>query len=70
MHIRIYDPEPHSTAAQPTLIFIHGGGWCWDSVESHDAVCRGLALQAHIVVLSLDYRLASEHPFPAAVDDC
>ena len=70
MRIRIYNPEPHSTAAQPTLIYIHGGGWCWDSVESHDAVCRGLAVQAHVVVLSLDYRLAPEHPFPAAVDDC
>ena len=70
MRIRVYNPEPHSTAAQPTLIFIHGGGWCFESVESHDAVCRGLALQADIIVLSLDYRLAPEHPFPAAVDDC
>ena len=70
MRIRIYNPEANPTAQQPALIYIHGGGWCWDSVESHDAVCRGLALQANLVVLSLDYRLAAEHPFPAAVEDC
>ena len=70
LRIRVYNPAAHPTVQQPALIFIHGGGWCWDSVESHDSVCRGLAIQANIVVLSVDYRLAPEHPFPAAVDDC
>ena len=70
LRIRLYNPSAEPTVQQPALIFIHGGGWCWDSVESHDAVCRGLAVQADIVVLSVDYKLAPEHPFPAAVDDC
>ena len=70
LRIRHYNPAAESQVRQPALIFIHGGGWCWDSVESHDAVCRGLAVQANIDVLSVDYRLAPENPFPAAVEDC
>ena len=70
MSIRVYDPEPQATAARPALIFIHGGGWSLNSVESHDSVCRALAKQAQIVVLSLDYRLAPEHAFPAPLEDC
>ena len=46
------------------------GGWCICSVESHDALCRDLAKQANIVVVSLDYRLAPEHKFPAGLEDC
>lgn len=68
--MRVYNPAAQPTDSQPALIYIHGGGWCSDSIESHDAVCRGLAIQANIVVISVDYRLAPEHPFPAAVDDC
>ena len=70
MRVRIYNPQPNSSASQPALIFIHGGGWCLNTVESHDSVCRGLAKAANIVVLSLDYRLAPEHPFPAGLEDC
>lgn len=70
MRVRIYNPEPQASAPQPALIFIHGGGWCLNSVESHDSVCRGLAGQAKLVVLSLDYRLAPEHQFPAGLEDC
>ena len=70
MRVRIYNPDPHSSTPQPALIFIHGGGWCLNTVESHDSICRGLAKEANIVVLSLDYRLAPEHPFPAGLEDC
>jgi acetyl esterase len=52
------------------LVFIHGGGWIVGDLDSHDATCRVLAEKAGVRVLSLDYRLAPEHPFPAAYDDC
>lgn len=70
MRVRIYDPQPHSSSPKPALIFIHGGGWCLNTVESHDSICRALAKEASVVVLSLDYRLAPEHPFPAGLEDC
>jgi acetyl esterase len=58
-------PEP-----SPTLLFIHGGGHALGSLESHDGACRHLAEHAGVQVLSVDYRLAPEHPFPAGVEDC
>ena len=70
MRVRVYNPEPDTSVPEPALIFIHGGGWCLSSVESHDSVCRALAKQANMVVLSLDYRLAPEHQFPAGLEDC
>ncbi len=54
----------------PMLFFVHGGGMMYGDLDSHDPVCRFLAERADIRVLSVDYRLAPEHPFPAAVDDC
>ncbi len=54
---------------QPCLIFLHGGGWVVGNLESHDGVCRELANRARCTVISVDYRLAPEHVFPAAVDD-
>lgn len=67
---RLYRPlEAGPTEALPLLIYFHGGGWCVGSVESHDAVCRRLGNRAGCAVLSVDYRLAPEHPFPAAVED-
>ncbi|MCP2260548.1 acetyl esterase [Streptoalloteichus tenebrarius] len=53
----------------PLLVFLHGGGWVIGDPDSHDVVCRFLAEQAEVRVLSVDYRLAPEHPFPAAVQD-
>jgi acetyl esterase len=54
---------------QPCLVFLHGGGWVLGSIESHDGLCRHLARQANCAVLSVDYRLAPEYPYPAALED-
>jgi acetyl esterase len=57
------------TAGAPLLVFFHGGGFVLGDLDSHDAPCRWLCRHAGVHVLSIDYRLAPEHPFPAAVDD-
>lgn len=53
----------------PLLLYLHGGGFVIGSPDTHDSLCRQLALRAGVAVLSLDYRLAPEHRFPAALDD-
>ncbi len=68
---RIYVPRALLEAvSRPTLVFVHGGGFIYGGLESHDGVCRVLAERAGVQVIALDYRLAPEHPFPAAYDDC
>ena len=67
---RVYVPQgTDPEAAQPTLLFLHGGGWVQGSLDTHDGICGQLSHRAGIRVISLDYRLAPEHPFPAAPDD-
>lgn len=66
---RFYEPAG-ARGTGPLLVFIHGGGWIYGDLESHDAVCRLLAERAGVRVLALAYRLAPEAPFPAAYDDC
>lgn len=63
---RLYRPSPQAIG---TVLFTHGGGWVTGGLDSSDALCRGLAQEANTTVLSLDYRLAPEHPFPAALED-
>lgn len=53
----------------PLLVYYHGGGWVIGNLETHDGVCRLLAAMAGVAVLSVDYRLSPEHPFPAAIED-
>jgi acetyl esterase len=68
---RIYMPaKPRQTnGLAPCLVFYHGGGWVIGDLDSHDVVCRKLADEGELIVISVDYRLAPEHKFPAAVDD-
>jgi acetyl esterase/lipase len=70
LRARVYRPRAAGSAALPALLYFHGGGWCIGDIDTHDPACRQLAQQAQCAVLSLDYRLAPEHRFPAAVEDC
>jgi acetyl esterase len=65
--VRIYE---HATAASGLIVYLHGGGWCLGSVSLMDNVARELAHATGAAVISVDYRLAPEHPFPAGLDDC
>lgn len=60
------DAEP----VGPILLYLHGGGWIYGDLDSHDATCRFLAERSGVRILAVDYRLAPEHPFPASYDDC
>ena len=66
--IRVY--RPSAAPDLPVVVFFHGGGWVICDLDSHDGLCRTVARDANCVVVSIDYRLAPEAPFPAAVDDC
>lgn len=66
---RLYLPEEASDAP-PLTLYYHGGGWVVCTLDTHDALCRALARDSGSAVLSVDYRLAPETPFPGPLDDC
>jgi acetyl esterase len=67
--VRVYVPTTEP-GPRPVLVYFHGGGWVIGDLESHDATVRALAAASGLTVVAVDYRLAPEHPFPAAIDDC
>jgi len=67
--VRIYWPPSETEESLPIVVFYHGGGWAIGDLDTHDHVARAHAIGAHAIVVSVDYRLAPEHPFPAGVED-
>jgi acetyl esterase len=67
--VRIYTPTG-GAAPRPALVYLHGGGWVLGDLAMVDAICRAVANRAECVVVSVDYRMAPEHKFPAPLDDC
>lgn len=66
--MRIFAPKQQKRGC--VLLFFHGGGWVTGSIDSYDGICGDMAAQTGCIVASVDYRLAPEHPFPAAAEDC
>jgi acetyl esterase len=69
---RLYTPKTlrQANGLSPALVFYHGGGFVIGNLDSHDVASRKLAIEGELIVISVDYRLAPEHKFPAAVEDC
>lgn len=70
MQARLYTPHGAVSSGGPTLVYLHGGGWVTGSIASHEGICLRVASGAALRVLSVEYRLAPKHIFPAAIDDC
>jgi acetyl esterase len=66
--VRVYTPD--GDAPFPVVTYLHGGGWVFMGIETHDWICRRLANASRSIVVSAEYRLAPEDPFPAPLDDC
>jgi len=67
LRVRVY--TPHGEPPVPIVVWLHGGGWVVGTVDTYDTICRALAAAVPAVVVAVDYRLAPEHRFPAAVED-
>lgn len=69
--VRVYDPRPEDTRTAPTpvILFLHGGGWVLGGFSSHHSLARRLCVRSGLPLVAVDYRLAPEHPYPAAVED-
>lgn len=71
VRVRHYRPDGVNLSESiATIVYFHGGGWTLGSLDSHDNTCRYLCARAGVAVISVDYRLAPEHPFPAGLEDC
>jgi acetyl esterase len=68
--LRIYSPKSPASAPRPCIYEIHGGGFMFGTLDMMDGWCDAIAAALDAVVVSVDYRLAPEHPYPAALDDC
>lgn len=69
VRVRIYQPQTDDTGPLPVLVYAHGGGWVFASIAALDRVVRLIANEARVIVVSVEFRLAPEHPYPAASDD-
>ena len=65
--LRVYSPDKE---IRGIVLFLHGGGWVLNNIDTHDGICRNLTRLSGWVTVSVDFRLAPEHPFPAAIEDC
>jgi acetyl esterase len=69
--IRVYHPAgPPSSRSAPVAVYIHGGGFVFGDLDTHDSICKDLVAAGGFVCVAIDYRLSPEHRFPAALDDC
>lgn len=70
--VRLYDPRPEAERGQetPAVLYMHGGGWLMGNLETHHSSVRRIAVLTGLPVVAVDYRLAPEHTYPAAIDDC
>ena len=69
LRVRIITPQAAGNGLLPVLVYFHGGGWVLGNIESHEGICRALANAGEVIVVTVDYRLAPEHRFPAAAED-
>jgi len=70
VNVRIYTPEGYQPGSSTAGLYIHGGGWAMGDLETDDPDCRAFAKQAGVVLVSVNYRLAPQHKYPAGLDDC
>ena len=68
LSLRLYRPD--ASAGLPVILFFHGGGFVWGDLDTHDGMCRSLAVEARAAVIAVDYRLAPETKFPGPLEDC
>lgn len=68
--ICLFSPKKATNRKRPILLYLHGGGWCFGSINSCARFCAAVALEADCIVAALNYRLSPAHPFPAPLEDC
>lgn len=68
--LRLYEPVHTSKEPLPVLVYLHGGGWTFGSINSCGRFCNAMAATGRLKVVAVDYRLAPEHPYPEGLDDC